>query len=158
MKTDDLWMEFHHGVAYRFVEWRPAGTRNGVVLIEPQLHVVTLQALSPECFPICIDSRRCVTKEIQIDWATGLATYRLQFVAHLSQTQQSTRKRAQPTGFRNSHNHFGQNRSGHRCLNNWQLDTKEFENAIVRPHLHDLNFLALSLGRVRSTMKMLCFF
>src|SRR6202043_593433 len=101
MKADDLWMEFDHEVAHLFVERRPVGTRNGLVLIEPQLHVVALQALSPECFPICIDSRQFVTKEIHVEWAPGLATYRFQFVAHLFETQQGTRKRAQPSGFRN---------------------------------------------------------
>jgi len=36
----------------------PIGARHGHVLIRHQLHVVALQTLSPEPFPICIDSRR----------------------------------------------------------------------------------------------------
>ncbi len=64
-------MEFDDEVAHLIVERRPVGARNGHVLIEPQLHVVALQALSPGSFPIGIGSRRSVTKEIQMDGATS---------------------------------------------------------------------------------------
>ena len=94
MKADDLWMEFDHEIAHLVVERGPVGTRRGHVLIEPQLHVVALQALSPGSFPICVDSRRGVTKEIHMEWAGGLATYCFQFAAHLFEAQQGTRKRA----------------------------------------------------------------
>src|SRR3979490_3177101 len=64
MKADNLWMEFDDEVAHLIVERRPVGARNGHVLFEPKLHVVALQALSPDLFPICIGSGRGVTKEI----------------------------------------------------------------------------------------------
>src|SRR4029077_14819189 len=94
LKANNLWMEFDDEVAHLIVERHPVGARNGHVLFEPKLHVVALQALSPDPFPICIGSRRGVTEEIHMDWATGLATYCSQFAVHLFEAQQGTRKRA----------------------------------------------------------------
>src|SRR5258705_4298550 len=93
MKADNLWMEFDDEVAHLFVKRRPVGVRNGHVLFEPKLHVVALQALSPDPFPICIGSRRGVAQEILMDLATCLATSFSQFSVHLFHGQQSTKKR-----------------------------------------------------------------
>ena len=126
----------------------------GVVLIEPQLHVVALQALSPECFPICIDSRRGVTKEIHMDWAGALATYRFQFAAHLFQTQQSTRKRAQPSGFRNSHNHFREDRSSHGA---WIIGSSIPKSSRMRLFGHiftHLSYVVLPLASMCPSIQM----
>src|SRR5258707_6292160 len=116
MKADNLWMEFDDEVAHLIVERRPVGARNGHVLFEPKLHVVALQALSPDLFPICIGSRRGVTKKIHMDWATRLATYFFQFAGHLFEAQQSTRKRAQPSRFPNRHNQLVGNTTNHGGL------------------------------------------
>src|SRR5258706_15159248 len=100
MKADNLRMEFDDEVAHLIVERRPVGARNGHVLFELKLHVVALQALSPDLFPICIGSRRGVTKENYMDWATRLASYFFPVAAPLVEAQQGTSERALPSRLR----------------------------------------------------------
>src|SRR5215469_10849572 len=144
LEADNLGMELHDEIAHFFVEGSAVGAQSGSIVIEAQLDVVGIQTSSPGHFASRVVARLRVTEEVHIDWARCLPADDFEFPARLLDAQEGTRERAQSSSLRNSDHHVRKNRSRHRCLNNWKLNIKEIENAIIGPHVHSLRELTIS--------------
>src|SRR5690349_21069296 len=134
VKADNFRTDVGHNIAHLVIKGRAVRGGDRLVLIESQFYVVGAQPLLPEGVAIGFNLRRRVTKEIYCDRARRLLPDFREVFASLFDAQQCTGKRSKTSGFGNGDDHLRGHCPSHWRLNDRYFNSKEFENAVVRPH------------------------
>ncbi len=134
METDDLGASSSTISAELVVEGRPVGGGNRGVLVETELDVVARELLSPGRLARGVRLGWAMAEEVDVEGPAGARADGAELRPELVRRQQRAGQRAEAAGFCHRYRQLGALGSGHRRLDDRQLDPEEVLYPCVRPH------------------------